>query len=1119
MSASEPFAGAFKRSSNGGVVTKKLLILLTSLALLAQPRSEARRGSKHPDHSQTGALGPAVEEAGVASPRAGGSYGRYAVVFEQPPLAETIKSRTPMATVEGRAAAAAVEQSRRAARAMMAARGIREAGTSEILVNAVFVDASPEEAAKLEALPNVKYVQELRSYRPLLSKAHDVIRTAPAWNRLNGQANAGAGVKIAIIDSGIDHTHPMLSPDGLAMPAGYPKCAGADCNFTSAKVIAARSYVTRLVYAFSDDTRPDDMSPRDRVGHGTAAASAAAGVIADTPLGRASGVAPRAHIGNYKVFGSPGVNDLTFDNVIIAALTDALLDGMDIASMSLGGSALWSPNHRGNICDKAGGVACDLQVEAVQNAVRQGLTVVVSAGNEGEAGLELPTLNSVGSPGTAPAAITVGATVNGHILYQSVRVAGLDRINAYFGDGPRPEAPFTGPGRDVSKLENDGRACTPLTNGSLAGAIAIIQRGGCTVAVKVNFAQRAGAAGVVIYNATNANSPLSGLDNTAIPMATVGRDNGQRILQHLAASPDAPVTLDPGLTAVTERADEVAFFSSQGPAIGTFDIKPEIVAVGADLLLATQNVDPNGVMFDASRYTRSTGTSFSAPLVAGAAALVKQNNPRFTPAQIKSALVNSANQKVDDFDYDGKRVAGFQSGIGAGQLDAGKAVQADVIAEPSTVSFGVIRTLPRTAQIRITTTGTAARNLRFSILENVKANGVTVAVSPATATVGPNQVVTLTLTLSGTPPSASNWYEGDVIAAGGATELHIPYAYFVGDANVFNIFALTGRGFTALPGARVGRLNVKAIDKQGVPISGQNVQFRALTGGRIVEANPRTDEVGIASAVVNAGPTLGEHAFSVEIGAKTIEFVGRAIQQPTIQSNGVVNAASGTGGALAPGSYISIFGAGLADTTSVYRTRDLPLSLANISVGFDVPGQAAAQPGRLHFVSPGQINLQIPWELAGNASVNVKVSNGDFSSATFRVPLNDVSPAAFEFTDPASGRLLAAALDQNFAVATPANAVARGSIAQIYANGLGPVSNTPPSGEPAGAEPLSLCRVQPEVTIGGVPATVPFCGLAPGFVGLYQLNVTVPAGAPAGIQPLVIRSGNVTSKTSALPVR
>lgn len=1100
-------------------------ILLATLPLLAQTGARPRPDRTVKDRSAQGANTPDPDAAPAPGPRGTGSYGRYAVVLDQAPIAAAVPSRDAILGAAGRTHRQRVRQSQAPVRAELARRGLREHGSAETLVNAIFLSARAEDVDALAALPGVRYVRELHPVRMHMAKANDVIRATAGWSQVGGQANAGAGIRIAIVDSGIDHTHPALQDPSLSMPAGFPKCSGAECDFTNSKVIAARSFVDRLIYAYSDDTRPDDASPRDRVGHGTAAAMAAAGAVVDGPLGRMSGVAPKAYLGNYKVFGSPGVNDTTFDDVIIAALEAALLDGMDIASLSLGGASLWGPNDRGQTCDKTGNAACDLQVEAVENAIRRGLTVVVSAGNEGEKGIEIPSLNSISSPGTAPNAITVGATVNGHILYQSVRVpsgpASLSRINAYFGDGPRPQAPFTAPLRDVAKLEADGKACTALGNGTLTGAIALIVRGDCTFAVKVNNAQKAGAVGVIVYQpSSNSIFAQSGMQSTGIPMVLIGKDNGLALQQYLVTNPDAPVTLDPAITAVTEPSGEIAVFSSQGPSTGLNAIKPELVAVGADLLLATQKYDPNGDLYDRSGYTRANGTSFSAPLVAGAAALVKQRNRNLTPAQIKSALVNSAEPNIGDYDYDGKPIRALQSGMGAGQLDVNNALRTTAAAEPAVVSFGVVTALPLTSTVRIVNTSGASQNLRFGIEEAVKASGVTVTVTPATATVGAGQVATITLRVAGALPAA-NWYEGVITVDGGGAPLRVPYSYLIGDNTAFNAFPLTSNGFTALANSRLSRLNVKFVDKQGAPAAGVTVRFRAeVGGGRIDTALARTDALGIADAVVFAGPSLGEQVFSVEGGGLKVEWVGRAIQQPAIQTGGVVNAASGQlGTGVAPGSYISIFGAALADTTLVYSTTYLPLSLAGVSVGFDVPGKRVSYPARIHFVSPGQINVQVPWELAGEPSADLKVSIGDHSSATVRVALSDYSPAAFEYTDPGTGRLLAAALDQSFALITSANAVRRGGVAQIYANGLGPVENRPASGEPASTSTLSACRVSPEVTIGGRPAQVQFCGLAPGFVGLYQINATVAADTPTGIQPLVLRVGGVTSKQSALPVQ
>jgi uncharacterized protein (TIGR03437 family) len=245
------------------------------------------------------------------------------------------------------------------------------------------------------------------------------------------------------------------------------------------------------------------------------------------------------------------------------------------------------------------------------------------------------------------------------------------------------------------------------------------------------------------------------------------------------------------------------------------------------------------------------------------------------------------------------------------------------------------------------------------------------------------------------------------------------------------------------------------------------------------------------------------------------------VQEPALRADGVVNAASGElGRGLAPGSYISLFGASFTDQTRVFGTNYLPLSLAGVSVGFDVPGQTNRSfPGVISFVSPGQINVQVPWELAGQSQVQLKVSNGDYSSARLTVPLNEVSPAFFEYTDAGSGRQLIAALNQGFQLVTGAAPATRGEVVQMYANGLGPVDNQPATGEAAPSSPLASCRIAPQVTIGGRSATVLFAGLAPGFVGLYQVNALVPTDAPAGIQPVVITMNGVAAKTASLPVR
>ena len=238
-------------------------------------------------------------------------------------------------------------------------------------------------------------------------------------------------MKIAIIDTGIDQTHPAFQENGLQYPAGFPKCqeSRGECAYVNRKVIAARSYVDMLVGTDPVTSRPDDTSPRDRVGHGTGIAMVAAGGRATGPVGTITGVAPRAWLGNYKVFGSPGVNgEYTYDDVLIQALEDAYSDGMDIAVFSLGAPAVWGPRDQGTTCQESGSTPCDWRASAIEAAAQRGLTIVVSAGNDGDFATQYPAYNSVESPGTAPSAITVGATTNSHILYQSVQFPGSEKL-------------------------------------------------------------------------------------------------------------------------------------------------------------------------------------------------------------------------------------------------------------------------------------------------------------------------------------------------------------------------------------------------------------------------------------------------------------------------------------------------------------------------------------------------------------------------------------------------------------------------------------------------------------------------------------------------------------------
>ncbi len=1052
----------------------------------------------------------------------------YAIVLSDPPLAETAVSRKDLQTRASLDRMAKIQDAQRLIRDELAMRHVPVTAAAQTLVNAVFVRATPGTARELRSLPGVARVVYQPPVRRHLDRAGDLVKASAAWSAAGGEANAGAGVKIGIVDTGIENTHPAFQDDSLTMPAGFPKGRPRDLPYTNRKIIVARSYVAQLPFADvqPEDSRPDDVTPRDRSGHGTAVAMIAAGVRNTGPSATIVGIAPKAWLGNYKVFGSTGINDSTTAGVLVQAIEDAVNDGMDIITLSVGSPAVYGPLDRFDDCrnQSTGDNACDVRAQALENAVnRLGLTVVVSAGNDGDAGNEFPTLNSIHTPGTAPSPITVGASTNSHIFFAGLKVQGegvpaeLRNMRILFGDGPRPNRTLTAPLRDVAGLQDDGKACAPLANGSLSGAIALIARGNCGFAVKINTAQKAGAVGVVIYRTDGSNSLFTPTGNfeTGIPAVLAGSDAGAALKQCLSSNPDRTVTLDTTLQAYDADFDTVAFFSSLGPSTGESGIKPEIVAVGTDMYTATQTLDPNGDLYDPSGYTSGQGTSFAVPMVAGVLALVKQKNPRLTPAQLKSAVVNTAADVIT-----GAQGRARVTSVGAGKLNAEAAVRAVLSADPAVLSFGVPASgsLPISRSLRLANTGTGPLDVQLSVTPRDRDNNAQLTVTPSSMSLAAGQTASVTVRLAGSRPPAGN-YEGVIAIRAGNTNLRVPYLYLIGDGVVANVFPLRGSGFKGAVNDKDWLMALKAVDRFGVPVSNAPVRFRAgRGGGSISSADETTDVLGIAAAKVNLGPQLGEQLFTAEIGSQVVEFHGTARLQPVIATDGAVSAASfQVGPGLAPGSTMAIRGAALSSSTRTATSASLPLILGGSSVSFDNTVEKISVPGRIQSVSESQVVVQIPWELLGLNSVRMKVTSGDVSSAVYSVPLADYAPGVFEAED-SSGRRFARALDEAGGTVGSANPARKGRTVVLFASGLGPVSEQPASGEPGPVEPLARTGVQPVVTIGGKRAEVIYSGLAPGRVGVYQINVIVPPDSAAGVQTVAVSANGIEAPGVAIPV-
>lgn len=1085
----------------------------------------------------------------------------YALLLEDAPLARITPGRLALQSADSQAQMARIRTAQSSLLAELRSRKILVGGTAQVLVNAIFVRATPQAAAQLLNLPGVVHVVRVPRLHRDLNTALGLINVPQAWSVITGgAANAGAGIKIGIIDSGIDQNHPGFQDSSLIPPTGFPKCdIPANCAYTNKKVIVARSYVALDSYTDTPPaadpiySTPDDTTPRDRVGHGTAIAMIAAGVQNTGPQATIQGVAPKAFLGNYKIFGSPGVNDFALYAAFNQALQDALNDGMDVVTLSLGEGNMptWGPLDVDPSCssDNVTPAPCDIYAQAVETAVSAGMVVVAAAGNDGNIGTLPHTLSTIHTPGTAPSAITVGATLNSHALYQALYIrpspqtALVESINALYGDGPHLVPPIA-PILDVARLGDNGLACAPLAAGSLVGAIALIERGSCTFSDKINYAENAGAIGVVIYQQAGINTIFSslGAEDTGIPAVMIGYTDGVNLKNMIDSNSGATAQFDLTFTPTATAPGSIWPSSSRGPSIGsftpspyqTFAVKPELVAPGADIYTAAQQLDPSGDVYNPTGYAGVTGTSYAVPMVAGAVALVKQMHPTWSPAQLKSAVVNTAAQGVTD--TDGSK-AGVNA-VGAGLLSAVDALNTAATIDPATIAFGPITAVNISRTLTITNVSNAAANFSLTV-QPTNSSSASVTVSPSSVSLNaPNNTgtgantSTITLKIAGTLPAPGS-YEGFIQITGGPSgspTLHIPYQFLVASGVPADIFPVEDGSFIGFPGDTNWPIIFRLIDAYGVPvIAPQNppalypTLFSPISGGgQIVSGDAQTFRYGIAGAFVTLGTQPGQQIFQGTAlntaGPLTVEFDGYARPLPFIAAGGVVDAASNQAGqGLAPGSYIAIYGAYLSDDLQLESTSSLPVSLSAVSVSFDSSDGSLSLPGHLYFVSPTQVDVQIPSEFQGQSSVFMKVSvegnATDLQGNVYTVPLNPYSPAFFLN----SGTVADARDNTTAALITTANPATAGEILQLYANGLGPVTNQPASGEPAPVSPLSQTIVPVTVTVGGQQATVigGNAFLAPGIVGLYQIDIYVPSGLSAGPQPIAITVGGLTSPTAS----
>ena len=651
--------------------------------------------------------------------------------------------------------------------------GVQVQGSTELVINSLFVRTPVEQYDAIRRMPGVKKVYFSRIQHMALDTAKNVVNASGLWNAagVGGQANAGNGVKIGIIDTGIDYTHPMFADTTTTLPAGFPKYdTTADKALTNHKVIAAWDFV-HSQYGYSTQIIND---ARDEVGHGTFNAGVSAGKIVTAPpdanVGAISGMAPGAFLGNYKVFGTPGINDGATTLGIIAAIEQAVSDGMNVVSLSLGGLD-WVPPSE------------DPEVTAIHNATAAGVVVVVAAGNEGN------DPHTVASPGTSPDAITVGAVWNSRALGPGLHVTGpgsvpsnLQSVSYVIGTGPTISSAIpTAPVVDVASLDGTGLACAALPSGTLTAKIALIARGQCTFLIKATNASSAGARAVIVYDNVPGDPPfgMGGLSSSGPPAVMISYSDALNLKTFLAANPGGTASIDISnvVKSVPTTPAILASFSGRGPS-ADFGIKPDLSAVGVNVYSATENTYTAGGMYSATRYSYGDGTSFSTPMVAGAAAGIMQLFPNLTAAQVKSAIVNTASQTVT---IDGTTPATVTQ-TGAGLLNMGNAATAGAVFSPVSLNFGVQSYSGRKTLTRsLTITNISGSTDQYTISAQTQTGPALILSTSSTGPVasGAQNAVTVNVTIQATAP-ATGGFQGYITVQSAQTGMTYTIPYWAG---------------------------------------------------------------------------------------------------------------------------------------------------------------------------------------------------------------------------------------------------------------------------------------------------------------------------------------------------
>ncbi|USQ79474.1 S8 family serine peptidase [Ornithinimicrobium faecis] len=590
-------------------------------------------------------------------------------------------------------------------------------------------------------------------------------------NEAHEMGYTGEGMRISIIDTGVDIDHPDFGGSGT--PGD-----GITEDWKTEQV----QFGYDLVGDDYDASTPEtdypvpDVNPDDCQGHGSHVAGIAAG-NGDEEAGGVEGVAPDAVIGAYRVFGCEGSTNA---DIMLSAMELSYEDGMDVVNMSIGsGWASW-PQY-------PTAVAADSLVDA-------GVVVAASIGNEGASGTF-----SAGAPGVSEKSIGV-ASYDNAMVTQNAFTYGADAVSVGYAPATGAPEPPTEGSETLVRLGDpgsvEGMACTADGGISedLTGTMVLVDRGVCPFHEKAANAQEAGAVGVVLANNVPGviNATVEGDPAITIPVVSIQQGAGNDLNAAIAANGDeVELTWTDEVTSVeSPTAGLISSFSSYGMT-AELELKPDIGAPGGNIFSAYP--------LEKGGYASLGGTSMSSPHVAGTAALLLQARPNLKTEDVRTVLQNSADPAM----WFGDPSLGILEPVhrqGAGMVDIDDAITAGAMVSPGKISLGETDAGPVTQSVQVR--NTSDEPVTYALVNNTATiatdgpdytpgywTAATTVDAPETVTVAAGSTTSVEVTFTG-PTLEEEMTVG--LQYGGYLEfeptgdtagdvLRVPYAGYAGD--------------------------------------------------------------------------------------------------------------------------------------------------------------------------------------------------------------------------------------------------------------------------------------------------------------------------------------------------